>query len=124
MQAYRDSNDYMEQALRRPDPTDPNLRTYFSGSALDDSANLLLAVQQNHEYYESTLAEEPEVTASTSGEVVLRDCVTETATIFDALSGAQKDSRSTVSSWRVRVLATDAGWRVDEITQQEEPCTP
>ncbi|HEY3139811.1 MAG TPA: hypothetical protein VGJ86_01705 [Acidimicrobiales bacterium] len=125
MQAYRASNDYMEQALRSPDPTAPELQDHFSGAALTESADLLLQAQQNLEYYESSLASDPEVVSGGSVEVVLRDCVTETLTIFDAASGAQKDARSTVGNWRVRVVDIDGvGWRVDEITLQEESCTP
>lgn len=126
LQAYRDSNDYMERALAEvpPDPLDPELADHFSGSALNDNTDILFQARQNHEYFDSTLDSDPVVVTVTSSEVVLSDCVTETATGFDAVTGQQTSSGSTVRDWQIRVVKTDAGWRVDEITPQEETCTP
>lgn len=126
LQAYSDSNDYMERALgtNPPNPQDPGLSDYFSGSALSENIGLLLRVREDGEYYESTLDENPNVASATAEEVVLNDCVTESITSFDGVSGDEKDSSSNVYHWRVRVVSGESGWRVDEITPLEEPCTP
>jgi hypothetical protein len=126
VQLYRDSNDYMEQALAadRPNPQDPELSNYFSGTALTENSQLLFQLQRDGEYYESTLDENPEVASATSEEVILSDCVTESVTSFAVATGEETGSSSEVYHWRVRVLKGDSGWRVDEIIPQEGSCTP
>lgn len=121
---YEASNDYMAAALRAPNPTDPGLADFFSGPALQENVDILLVAQQSAEYYESTLDSDPTVVDSDDTEVVLSDCVTETATTFDAASGQPKGSGSNVRNWQIRLVHSDAGWRVEQITTLEEPCSP
>ncbi|MGH9209974.1 MAG: hypothetical protein ACRD2C_04760 [Acidimicrobiales bacterium] len=126
VQLYLDSNDYMETALAAnpPNPEDPALSDYFSGSALNENITLLFQVREAGEYYQSTLEGNPVVASTASDEILLTDCVTESITSFDAATDQEKDSGSTVYNWRIRVVDTGSGWRVDEITPQEQTCTP
>jgi hypothetical protein len=124
--AYNASSDYMEQAVAAnpPNPEDPALADHFSGSALSENRRLLVDLMQAGEYYETTFDGNPDVASATAEEVILTDCVNETTTSFDAATGEQKDTGSHVFNWRITVVNTDDGWRVNEILPQEQSCTP
>lgn len=126
VEAYQASNEYMAEALaaRPPEPEDPELRDHFSGPALNENAEILLTARQNGRYYETTFESDPDVVTTGPGEVVLSDCVTETTTVFDLATQDEVDSGINVVTWEIRVVETDDGWRVDEITLQQDSCTP
>jgi hypothetical protein len=124
--AYNASSDYMEQAVAAnpPNPEDPALADYFSGSALSDNRTLLVQLREAGEYYQTSFDGNPDVASATADEVILTDCVSESTTSFDAATGEQKDTGSHVFNWRITVVNTDDGWRVNEILPQEQSCTP
>jgi hypothetical protein len=126
VQVYLDGNDAMEQALASfpVNPVDPVLDQYFSGPALSENRSLLAQLRQAGEYYETTFEAQPDVASASPEEVLLTDCVSESTTSFDGASGAPKESGEHVYNWHIRVVNTDAGWRVNEITPQEGSCTP
>lgn len=124
--AYRASQEFLSAALgeRPPNPEHPELADHFSGTALSDSVQILFDRHQSNEYLEDTVTLNPRTASATSDEVLLVDCVEETVTVFDVDTGAEKESGTSVYNFRVTVTREDVGWRVSEITPQEEPCTP
>jgi hypothetical protein len=124
--AYRASQEFLSAALgeRPPNPEHPELGDHFSGTALSDTVQILFSRYQNNEYVDDTIRTNPRTASVTSDEVLLVDCVEETIRVLDVATGAEKESGTSVYNFRVTVTREDAGWRVSEITPQDEPCTP
>jgi hypothetical protein len=126
MQAYRDGQDLLSDALAEspPNPDVAAFADYFTGSALSDTLGIVLDARQRGEFAETTAEPHPVVVSTTVNEVVLTDCLTETYSDYDLETGEQLESGTSVLNLRVRVVHEQETWRVSEITPREETCTP
>lgn len=108
-------------------PEDPRLRTHAMGDELETIQKAFLARRSAGEVIRGTLDLAPKVTmvAADQTSATVTDCYLDRTGIYDAASGARKDTESGVRHRvKVQMLLHEGAWKVASVALEGDGCTP
>lgn len=115
--------------LRAADPMNPehpDLAATATGEQLDQVRSAFLFRLSSGEVIRGTIETHPHVEGSVAGTTAtVLDCSTDNSHIFDAATGAQKDSPGTFThEMRADMVLVDGTWKVAAVHHLRDGCTP
>lgn len=117
-------NDGYLAAADPMDPTSPALAAHATGEQLETLERAFLARQTNGEVIRGTLDLQPRVVSVVGATATVRDCYLDETGVFDASTGARRDTATGVRHLITATLVVeDATWKVSELRQEGDGCT-
>ncbi|MGH9186071.1 MAG: hypothetical protein ACRD0U_09700 [Acidimicrobiales bacterium] len=123
---YNRYNIVFFEAAAIPDPDYPALAEVATGLDLARAQDLLIDLQNRGLRVEGRPeASSPTIVSVSQSEIVLVDCYLEDSRVIDVATGAvTREDDNTPESYRITMVNENGAWKVEEVFNEEQPCTP
>jgi hypothetical protein len=124
--AYRSFWDDFVAASNPMDPASPRLETHATGHELAHLQTRFTTLRAEHIVIRGTIDLGARVASIDGDKAVIEDCHdASTLLMYDARTGELRDTVDTRRSlWRVQMVRTPAGWKVDDTDEVSKGCEP